>query len=149
MKPIAILLLSFTALFSLTQCNSTTPEMVSKDPAMRGKMISNLVNNEVYMQQVMDSMAVQHSKGMGKHEHAMNTEMMDKMMAACQTDSTMCKKMMSKTMDMCEADQAKCAMMMGAMQGHPKVMKSRIGATGIMPTGEVSWQFLSSPLPLL
>lgn len=127
MKNFSILLLSVAALILLTQCNQPSPERMCKNPAMRGKTISTLMNDEAYLKQVMDSMAVKHGAGMGKHDMAMNPEMMDKMMAECMADSSMCKKMMSKTMDMCEADQSKCDMMMGCMHGHANVLKSMEG----------------------
>lgn len=127
MKNLALLLLSVAALILLTQCNQSSPEMMCKNPAMRGKVISTLMNDEAYMKQVMDSMQVKHGAGMVKHDMAMTPEMMDKMMAECQVDSSMCKKMMSKMMDMCEADQSKCDMMIGSMYGHPKVMKAMEG----------------------
>lgn len=124
MKNLAIGLLSVAALISFTQCN-TAPEL--GNAATRGKAISTLMNNEAYMKQVMDSMQVKHGAGMGKHDMAMNPEMMDKMMEMCKTDSAMCKSMMSKTMEMCDADQSKCKMMMDAMHPHPNVMKAMEG----------------------
>ena len=124
MKKAAILSLFVAALISLTQCNNTPPDQLYSNAATRGKAISTLMNNEAYMNEVMDSMRVKHSASMTKNDNAMNAKMMDKMMAMCKSDTAMCKMMMDKTAAMCEADQAKCDMMMGAMQTSPKMMQS-------------------------
>ncbi len=126
MKNLAIGLLAVAAVISFTQCNESASNELA-NAGERGQIISALMNNGAYMKQVMDSMEVKHGTGMGKHDMAMNPDMMGNMMEMCKTDSSMCKKMMSMCMDMCEADQSKCDMMMGAMHGHSKVMKSMEG----------------------
>jgi hypothetical protein len=124
MKNLVILLLSFAALISFTQCNSTDPENLCTNPATRGELISALMKNDAYMNQVMDSMQTKHHASMAKNDQAMQPETMDKMMAMCKSDTAMCKMMMDKTAAMCEADQSKCDMMMGSMQTSPKMMQS-------------------------
>ncbi|MBK8426175.1 MAG: hypothetical protein IPL27_09515 [Lewinellaceae bacterium] len=124
MKKVTILLLSVAALISFTQCNNTDPEKLSTNPATRGKLISSLMNNDAYMNEVMDSMQTRHGASMAKNDKAMNAEMMDKMMDMCKSDTAMCKMMMDKTAAMCEADQSKCDMMMGSMGGSPKMMQT-------------------------
>lgn len=123
MKNLAILLLSVAALISFTQCNESPANEVA-NAGERGKIISALMNNGAYMAEVMDSMKVKHGAEMAKNDHAMQAEMMDKVMTMCKTDPAMCKSMMDKTTAMCEADQSKCDMMMGAMGGSPKMMQS-------------------------
>lgn len=127
MKKITTLLLSIAAMISFTQCNNTAPENLYTDAATRGKVISTLMKNEAYMNEVMDSMKVKHGAAMAKNDKAMQAEMMEKTMANCKMDPAMCKSMMDKTMEMCDADQSKCDMMMGAMKPHPNVMKSMKG----------------------
>ncbi len=127
MKKITTLLLSVAALISFTQCNNTPPNELCSNAATRGKVISTLMNNEAYMNEVMDSMQVKHGAAMAKNDKAMQAEMMDKMMANCKMDPAVCKSMMDKTMEMCDADQSRCDMMMGAMKPHPNVMKSMLG----------------------
>ena len=127
MKKTAILLLSIAALMSFTQCNSSSSNELFTNAATRGKAISTLLNNEVYMSEVMDSMQTKHHAAMAKNDKAMQTEMMDKMMAMCKSDTAMCKMMMGKTMDMCDADASRCNMMMGEMKTRPNVKKSMEG----------------------
>ncbi len=126
MKKTAILLLSIAALMSFTQCN-TTPNELFTNAATRGEAISTLMNNKAYMSEVMDSMQIKHHADMAKNDKAMQTEMMDKMMAMCKSDTAMCKMMMGKTMDMCDADASRCNMMMGEMKTRPNVKKAMEG----------------------
>jgi hypothetical protein len=131
MKKLSIALLAVVAVISLTQCNNSTPEKICSDATSRGKIISELVNNDAYMNEVMDAMKTKHGDviastccNMMKNDQAMGTKMMDNMMGMCSSDSSMCKMMMGKTMDMCDADQSKCKMMMESMTSHPKGMES-------------------------
>lgn len=111
-----------------TQCNnSSTAEDLTGNAETRGKIISQLMNNNAYMAEVMDSMkskhAMQGSNDAPKDNMDMSMEMMGKMMEKCKTDTAICKMMMDKTMDMCDMDTAKCKMMMESMKSHPKSMK--------------------------
>jgi hypothetical protein len=131
MKKTFLILFTVTAMFSFTQCNNTAPEKLCNDSGMRGKIISSLMSNDAYMNEVMDSMRTKHADAMltscfnmAKSDKQMQGNMMAKMTSMCSADSSMCKMMMDKTMDMCDADQSKCNMMMGSMQAHPKIMKS-------------------------
>ena len=130
MKKITMLLCAVVALMSFTQCMSPTPETSLDKADTRGKTISALMNNDVYMKEVMDSMAVKHgghSMDMAKGDMKMDENMMNKIMDMCKTDSAMCKKMMDKTMAMCDADSSMCKMMMTSMKSHPNMMKSMQG----------------------
>ncbi len=134
MKKIILPLFTFAMLFLLTQCNNPTPDTLCSNVETRGKIISALMNNDVYMNEVIDSMRTKHPDlilstafVVVKDNTQMQGNMMDKMTDMCKMDSSMCKMMMSKTMAMCDADQSKCTMMMGSMQSHPNVMKSMQG----------------------
>ncbi len=138
MKKITITLFAFALLFSLTECNNSRPEKVCTDAGTRGKLISELMNNDVYMKEVMDSMRTKHPDVIlntifiiAKDDKQMQESMMDKMTEGCKMDSSMCKMMMGKTMDMCDMDKSKCDMMMGSMQSRPNVMKSMEGMCGM------------------
>lgn len=127
MKKIAILLLSVAAIISLTKCTNPTSENTDN----HSKAISEMMNNDAYMNEVMDSMRTKHPDVIQssfvfimKNNNQMQGGMMDKMMDMCKMDTSMCKMMMGKTMDMCDMDKSKCSMMIGAMQSHPKAMKS-------------------------
>ncbi len=130
MNKIKILLIAVTALTTFTQCDNTAaPQTILEKPDTRGKTISALMNNDVYMKEVMDSMQAKHSSSMssmpmGKGDMKMDENMMNKMMEMCKTDSAMCKMMMDKTMAMCNADSSMCKMMMASMKAHPNVIKS-------------------------
>lgn len=132
MKKITILLLSVAALISLTQCNNSAPEKhIGKSGAHNGSDISEMMNDEAYMNEVMDSMRTNHPDAvlaavfvMADNNKEMQENMMDKMTGMCKMDSSMCKMMMGKIMDMADADSSKCSMMMGSMQSHPNVKKA-------------------------
>ena len=134
MKKIILPVIAFAALISFTQCTGPETENLSSNPAARGKAISTLMNNDAYMNEVMDSMRTKHPEVilstvflLTKDDKTMQGKMMDKMMDMCKMDSSMCKMMMGKTMDMCDADQSKCNMMMGTGASRPNVMKSMQG----------------------
>lgn len=123
MKKLIIAILAIAGTLSLTQCTTANTDNITSNADTRGKVISQLMNNDAYMNEVMDSMKT-------KHPHTMDMSgdnMMDKMMDMCKADSAMCKKMMGKTMEMCNNDTAKCKMMMNSMHPHPNVMKSMKG----------------------
>lgn len=131
MKKIFLPVLAFASLFILIQCDSTSPEKLCNNTEMRGKIISALMSNNAYMNEVMDSMRTKHSEAIlstvfliAKSDKQMQENMADKMTNMCKEDASMCNMMMGKTMDMCEADKSSCNMMMGSMKTHPKVMKS-------------------------
>ncbi len=134
MKKLTILLLSVAVLISFTQCNNSTSEKLCSNADTRGKIISAFLNNDAYLNEMMDSMQTKHPDKIlsnvfvrAKSDKQMQENMMDKMTNMCKMDSSMCKMMIDKTMDMCEADQSKCSMMMGSMQSRPNVMKSMQG----------------------
>ena len=128
MKKLITLFPAFLAVFLFTQCDKASTDNLTSNADTRGKIISELMNNDAYMAEVMDSMKVKHDMSGGidspKDNMAMDMDMMGKMMEKCKTDTAMCKMMMDKTMDMCDMDSAKCKMMMKSMMSHPKSMKS-------------------------
>lgn len=133
MNKIKILLIAFTALTTFIQCdNAAAPKTILEKPDTRGKTISALMNNDVYMKEVMDSMQVKHggnmsAMSMGNGEMKMDENMMHKMMDMGKTDPAMGKMMMDKMMSMADADSSMCKMMMTSMKAHPNVMKSMEG----------------------
>ena len=134
MKRVKILLLSATTLIFFTQCSSPENGNLPSDAASRGKIISTLMSNDGYMNEVMDSMRTKHPDiilstafVVTKSDKAMQEKMADKMTDMCKMDSSMCKMMMGKTMDMCDADQSKCNMMMNMASSRKNVMKSMQG----------------------
>lgn len=131
MKKMTMLLVSALVMTLFTQCNNSSIDQLVSNGDSRGKIISELVNNDAYMKQVMDSLHAKHggamldmSSEMTRGNKQMGMKMMDNMMEMCKSDTSMFKMMMSKTMKMCEMDEAKCKMMLSSMQEHPKVMKS-------------------------
>ena len=131
MNKIKILFIAVAALTTFTQCD-TAPKTILEKADTRGQTISALMNNDVYMKEVMDSMQAKHSgnmssMSMGKGDMKMDGKMMDKMMEMCKTDSAMCKMMMDKTMAMSAADSSMCKMMMTSMKAHPNLMKAMEG----------------------
>ena len=131
MKKVTILALSVAVIISLTKCADSTSGNQDEKSGTHGKVISEMMNNDAYMNEVMDSMRTKHPYVIQsslfvimKDNNQMQGDMMDKMMDMCKKDSSMCKMMMGKTMEMCDADQSKCKMMMGSMQSHPKGMKT-------------------------
>ena len=119
-----IMMLSVVALLTFTQCNNPAPSATLQQADTRGKTISALMNNDVYMNEVMDSMKTKHGGAMSM---PMDENMMNKMMEACKANPAMGKMMMDKTMAMCDADSSMCKMMMTSMKAHPNVMKAMEG----------------------
>jgi hypothetical protein len=131
MKKTTILLISALVMILFTQCNNASIDQLVSNSDSRGNIISELMNNDAYRNQIMDSLRAKHagvmfnmSSDMMKGDKQMRMKMMDNMMEMCKSDTSMFKMMMSKTMNMCEMDEAKCKMMASSMHGHPKVMKS-------------------------
>lgn len=127
MKKIAILLMSVAVIILLTQCSSPASENKSN----HSTAISEMMNNEAYMNEVMDSMRTKHPDVIQssfvflmKDNKQIQGSMMDNMMDMSKMDTAICKKMMGKTMEICDMDKSKCSMMMGAMQDHPKGTKT-------------------------
>jgi len=131
MKKVTILLIAALVMTLFTQCNNSSVDQLVSNPDSRGDIISELMSNDAYMNQIMDSLHAKHggamldrSSAMMKGDRQMGMKMMNNMMEMCKSDTNMFKMMMSKTMNMCEMDEAKCRMMFSSMQEHPKVMKS-------------------------
>lgn len=131
MKKITIFSLSVAALISLTQCHNPSSEDHGEKSGGHGKEISAMMNDEAYMNEVMDSMRTNHPDVLfssvfvlAKDDRQMQEGVMDKMTDMSKMDSSTCKMMMGKTMDMAEADSSKSNMLMGAMQSRPNVKKA-------------------------
>ena len=129
MKKIITIVFAVATIFSFTQCSNNSGNNIS-NADNRAKVITELMDNDAYMQEVMTAMKAKHgdaiastSCDMMKEDKAMGTKMMGNMMDMCMADAGMCKMMMGKTMDMCDMDKEKCKMMMTSMQEHPKGMK--------------------------
>lgn len=124
MKKINLILLAFAMLFTLTQCNNTSPDELTGNADTRAKTISALMNNDAYMNQVMDSMRTKHPDAilstvfiMARSDKQMQEKMMDKMTDMCKMDTSMTKMMVGKTMNMLDDSKFDCCttgkMMMG------------------------------------
>ena len=114
--------------FSLIQCTNKDESGIG-DTEKRAAIISQLMDNETYMNEVMVAMKVKHGDAinsthsdMMKEDKTMGMKMMGNMMKMCKTDTAMCKMMMEKSMAMCDMDNEKCKMMVTAMKAHPKGM---------------------------
>jgi hypothetical protein len=111
MKKLTVSIAMVFMAFVLVQCAQKHPNELCNDTKTRGQIISELMKNQKYLAEVMDSIKVRHPQ-----------KMMQNMMGMCEKDSTMCKMMMDHTMAMCDVDKAKCKMMMGSMKTHMKGM---------------------------
>ena len=131
MKQITLSAITFAMLFLLTQCNNPVPEKLCSNADTRGKIISVLMNDNDYINQVMDSMRTKHPNVilstlfiMVKDDRQMQDALMDNMSGMCKMDSSTCKMMIGKTMDMCDMDQSSCNIMISEMQSRPNVKKA-------------------------
>lgn len=120
-----------TASICITGCMQHNMSDMFNDDSHRGEMFSEILQNDQWSSELIDSLMMKHHElmmtkmnDMMKSDQSMQMGMMDNMMSMCSTDSTMCKMMMDKTMGMCDMDTAKCNMMMGSMHQHPKAMKT-------------------------
>lgn len=128
-KKIITIVFAFATIFSFTQCSNNLGGEIS-NADQRAKVISELMDNPTYMQEVMTAMKTKHGEAivstscdMMKEDKVTCTKMMGSMMDMCKSDTGMCKMMMGKTMEMCDMDIEKCKMMMTSMHEHPKGMK--------------------------
>ena len=119
--------MSVLVIISITQCTNAK----SDNTGNHSKAISEMINNDAYMNEVMDSMRTKHPDAIQssyiflmKDSKQMQGSMMNNMMNMSKMDTAMCKQMMDKTMEMCDMDKSKCTMMMGAMQNHPMGTKT-------------------------
>ncbi len=111
-------------MFTLTQCNNASPEKLIRNEDSRAKTISALINNDAYMNQVMDSMRTKHPDAilstvfiMVKSDKQVQEKMMNKMTDMCKMDTSMTKMVVGKTMKMLDDGKFDCCttgkMMMG------------------------------------
>ena len=77
-------------LFSFTKCNNASSDKLCSNPETRGKVISELMNNDTYMKEVMDSMRKKHPDYilstvflMSKDDKKMQANMMDNITNMC------------------------------------------------------------------
>ena len=131
MKQIVTVLFAVAVMFSFTQCTNSSVDKLCSNADTRAKVITELMDNDAYMKEVMVAMKAKHgdaiastSFDMMKEDKSMGIKMMDNMMDMCMADTAMCKMMMGKTMDMCDVDKSKCSMMMATLKEHPKSMQS-------------------------
>lgn len=130
MKKISSFFIAFAALFLLSQCDTAAPQNLS-DNASREKIITELLDNESYRQEVMYSMQTKHPDAMlsnvlmtAQNNEQIQADLMDKMMEMGKTDPSIFKMMMSKSMALCNDDPALCKLIMEAMNENPNVMKN-------------------------
>jgi anaerobic selenocysteine-containing dehydrogenase len=131
MKKTITIVFALATMFSFAQCTNSSADKLCSNADTRAKVITELMDNDAYMKEIMIAMKVKHgaaiastSCDMMKDDKAMGTKMMGSMMDMCMADTAMCKMMMGKTMEMCDMDKSKCIMMMGSMKQHPKSMQS-------------------------
>lgn len=115
MKKCILVLCVFAILLTLTQCNNASPDKITSDADSRAKTISVLMNNDAYMNQVMDSMQTKHPDAilsavfiMANSDNKVQEKMMTKMMEMCKMDTSMTKMMVGKTMKMLDESNLGC-----------------------------------------
>jgi len=155
MKTNNLILFSFLVLFTLTQCNSASPDKITSSADSRAKTISELMNNDAYMTQVMDSMRTKHPDAilstifiMAKSDKQMQEKMMTKMTDMCKMDTSMTKMVVGKTMKMLDESNLDCcttgkmmmdddqAMQHGDQSDCCKKGKMTMGKTGEMTAAD-------------
>lgn len=115
MKKITLILFAFAMVFTLTQCNNTSPDKLSSNADSRAKTISALMNDDAYMNQVMDTMWTKHPDAilstvfiMAESDRQMQEKMMNKMTDMCKMDTSMTKMVVTKTMNMLDESKFDC-----------------------------------------
>ncbi len=126
MKKLSTLLFVVAIMFSFSRCNNASTDKVCSDATSRAAVISTLINDHNYTNELMDSvMSNSHASEMLHHkmmeammkDTAKGSKMMSHMLEMCKSDSSMCKMMVGKTLDMCCADSALCKMMCDKADG--------------------------------
>ena len=115
MKKSKLILFFFLTLATLTQCKNNSGDTLGSDTDTRAKTISALINNDAYMNQVMDSMRTKHPDVIlsdifiiAKSDRQMQEKMMDKMADMCKADTALTKMMVSNTMKMLDDSKLSC-----------------------------------------
>src|SRR5689334_8061363 len=122
-------LFALIVLVIFTQCNKskTNDDRLfiahqMHEQQWRGQIISELLNNDDCMNQVMDSMRTKHPDVIlstvfviAKTRPEMQMNMMDNMMKMCNEDTAVCKMMITKMTVMCEQNPAATAAMCDVM----------------------------------
>lgn len=147
MKIITSILLSFLLLLALTQCKNTSPDTLTNNADSRAKTISALLNNDTYMNQVMDSMRTKHPEAvlaaifiMAKSDKQVPQKMMAGMVDMCKRDTAMTAMMVSQTMNMLDDSKLSCCatgkMLMADQMAMNPDDQSDCCAKGRMKTGK-------------
>lgn len=97
MKNIFTIIFAVATMFSFTQCSNNSVNDIS-NADHRAKVISEMMDDPTYMQEVMTALQTKHGDAMAsasydmmKEDKAMGTKMMGNMMEMCMTD-TACAK---------------------------------------------------------
>ena len=112
----AILILLATTSLYISGCNQHDMSDMFTNDAHRGEMFSEILKNDQWSSELMDSLMMKH------HE-----QMMMKMKSEVMGDKSMQEDMMGKMMDNCDADSNMCRMMTGMMTNHKPTMKMMMG----------------------
>lgn len=119
MKKLFFFLSTILFIITIYSCNSNEPDSFLKNTTTRSKIISTLLKNSDYTNELMDSMIKQMN----------NTEMMhkmmggDKMMQMMKGDTSMRNSMMEQMMKMANEDSMMCSRMMDKMMSQPNISK--------------------------
>lgn len=115
MKHTTLMLFCLVMLFTLTQCKNNSADTLSSDADIRAKTISALVNNDAYMNQVMDSMRTKHPDAIlsaifivAKNDKQIQEKLMNNLADMCKMDTSMTKMMSRKTMNMLDDSKLDC-----------------------------------------
>jgi hypothetical protein len=91
-------LISVLVMILFTQCNDSSVDQLVSNADSRGNVISELMNNDAYMNQVVDSLHAKHagamfdrSSEMMKGDRQMGMKMIDNIMEMCKSDTSMFK----------------------------------------------------------
>lgn len=149
MKKTNLILFSFLILITWIQCKNDSTDTLSSNADSRAKIISTLLNNDAYMNQVMDSMRTKHPDAilstifiLAKNDKHMQEGMMDNMMDMCKVDTTTAKMVVTKTMHMLDDLKLDCCTTGRMMIGDAMTMNHadccKKGKMSMGKTGEMS-----------
>ena len=130
MKTAIIQLAALAAVFCLALAYTIQHDRQFTSKSNRTEMISTLLENDTYRSEIIEALGsrfpseiLQSSFQLSDRNKAMQSEMMNQMIASCYTNQNLRRTMMGMTMNMCDIDKESCSALSNMMIHHPPTLE--------------------------
>ncbi len=133
MRKLIALPFLFLAIFTFSGCKTNDPNKLLKNSDTRSQIISTLLKNAEYNNELMDSMMKQMNSAEMMHKMMGG----DKMMQMMKGDTSIRNSMMGQMMEMADQDSMMCKKMMNMIMNQPNISRQLMNTqkkTGIKDT---------------